>query len=108
MSGAQAGEVLWLHMSSCRSDTQVVTGKSAEACQGLVNKQLASVGIPLWQDVVANLSSEPLVCMCPCFVLSASLRRRVGVLFSVCGLSLFLFCVGQATHRLKVTCLHVH
>ena len=45
-----------------RSDTQVVTGKTAEACNGLVMKQLKSAGVPLWQDVVDDLRSQLLAC----------------------------------------------
>ena len=41
-----------------RSDTQVVAGKAAADCNGLVVKQVRSAGVPWWEDVVANMKSE--------------------------------------------------
>ena len=41
-----------------RSDTQVVTGKDAESCNGLVEKQMKSVGVPLRHEVVNELRKE--------------------------------------------------
>ena len=41
-----------------RSDTQVVTGKGAADCNGLVVKQVRSAGVPWWEDVLADLKSE--------------------------------------------------
>ncbi|CAE7193638.1 unnamed protein product [Symbiodinium natans] len=38
--------------------TQVVAGKDAEACNGLVLKQLRAVGAPVWDDVITDMHSE--------------------------------------------------
>lgn len=41
-----------------RSDIQVVGGGTAAHCNGLVLKQLASVGAPTWDDVIAEQDWE--------------------------------------------------
>ena len=43
-----------------RSDAQVVTGKDAASCHGMVCKQLRSVGAPIWLDVMNDQLSEQL------------------------------------------------
>ena len=35
-----------------------MSGKGADACNGLVEKQLKSVGVPLWRDIVEELQKE--------------------------------------------------
>ena len=39
-----------------RSDTQVVCGKDAHACNGMVQKQLRSVGVPTWDDILEEMA----------------------------------------------------
>ena len=39
----------------CLSDLQVVCGSDASSCNGMVLKQLRSVGVPTWQDVAEEM-----------------------------------------------------
>lgn len=43
-----------------RSDTQVVSGKGKEHCHALILKQMRSMGIPVWDDVLQEMEPEKL------------------------------------------------
>ena len=42
-------------LSGARSDTQVVAGKDAEACNAMALKQIRSTGAPVWDDVIHDM-----------------------------------------------------